>query len=80
MHSVTQRQRCSGQRGRTRIARPTSAGFERGLVIYRVGRYDVNSVKQVESLLARARAASSVDFAVGLSRAADADSESRRLL
>jgi serine protease Do len=42
------------------------AGFERGLVIYRVGKYDVNSVKDVERLLARADTGSSVDFAVGI--------------
>jgi len=27
------------------------AGIERGLVIYRLGKYDVNSIKQIESLL-----------------------------
>jgi serine protease Do len=42
------------------------AGFERGLVIYRIGKYDVNSVKDVEHLLARADSGSSVDFAVGI--------------
>ncbi len=42
------------------------AGFERGLVIYRIGKYDVNSVKEVEKLLARADTGSSVDFAVGI--------------
>ena len=26
------------------------AGIERGLVIYRIGKYDVNSVKQVETV------------------------------
>ena len=44
-------------------------GIERGLVIYRIGRYDVNSVKQVENLLARARSGGNVDFAVGIVRA-----------
>lgn len=44
------------------------AGIERGLVIYRVGKYDVNSVKQVEGLLSRARSGTSVDFAVGVMR------------
>jgi serine protease Do len=44
------------------------AGIERGLVIYRVGKYDVNSVTQVENLLARARSGTSVDFAVGVVR------------
>jgi serine protease Do len=42
------------------------AGIERGLVIYRIGKYDVNSVKQAESLLARADSGSSVDFALGI--------------
>lgn len=42
------------------------AGFERGLVIYRVGKYEVNSVKDVERLLAQADSGSSVDFAVGI--------------
>jgi len=44
------------------------AGVERGLVIYRVGKYDVNSVKQVEGLLGRANSGTSVDFAVGVMR------------
>jgi serine protease Do len=44
------------------------AGIERGLVIYRIGKYDVNSVKQVEGLLGRARSGTSVDFAVGVTR------------
>ena len=42
------------------------AGFERGLVIYRIGKYEVNSVKDVERLLARADSGSRVDFAVGI--------------
>jgi serine protease Do len=42
------------------------AGFERGLVIYRVGKYEVNSVKEIERLLAQADSGSSVDFAVGI--------------
>jgi serine protease Do len=46
------------------------AGIQRGLVIYRVGKYDVNSVKQVEGLLSRAVSGTSVDFAVGVMRAA----------
>jgi S1-C subfamily serine protease len=44
------------------------AGIERGLVIYRVGKYDVNSVKRVEDLLSRANSGTSVDFAVGVMR------------
>lgn len=43
-------------------------GIERGLVIYRVGKYQVNSVKQVENLLARAGSGTSVTFAVGIMR------------
>jgi S1-C subfamily serine protease len=42
------------------------AGIERGLVIYRIGKYEVNSVKDVERLLSRANSGSSVDFAVGV--------------
>jgi serine protease Do len=42
------------------------AGFERGLVIYRIGKYDVDSVKDVEKLLSQADTGSSVDFAVGI--------------
>jgi serine protease Do len=45
------------------------AGIQRGLVIYRVGKYNVTSVKQVEQLLARASSASTVDFNVGVVRA-----------
>ncbi|MDQ2919257.1 MAG: trypsin-like peptidase domain-containing protein [Verrucomicrobiota bacterium] len=45
-----------------------SAGVERGLVIYRVGRYDVRSIAQVEKLLARASHGSAVDFTVGIVR------------
>jgi S1-C subfamily serine protease len=45
------------------------AGIQRGLVIYRVGRYNVTSVKQVEGLLARAESGASIDFTVGVIRA-----------
>jgi S1-C subfamily serine protease len=45
------------------------AGIERGLVIYRIGKHDVNSVRQVETLLARANTGISVDFVVGVMRA-----------
>ncbi len=44
------------------------AGIERGLVIYRVGRHDVNSVRAIETLLARARSGSPVDFTIGIAR------------
>ena len=45
------------------------AGIQRGLVIYRVGRYNVRSVKQLEGLLARVESGTSVDFTVGVVRA-----------
>src|SRR5882757_5791107 len=43
-------------------------GVERGLVIYRVGRHDVNSVKSIEGLLGRAQSGMTVDFTVGVVR------------
>jgi serine protease Do len=43
-------------------------GLERGLVIYRVGRHEVNSVRAIETLLTRARSGSVVDFTVGITR------------
>jgi serine protease Do len=45
------------------------AGIQRGLVIYRVGKHDVNSVKDVENLLGRAKSGTNVDFTVGVVRA-----------
>jgi len=45
------------------------AGIERGLVIYRVGQDEVNSVKQIEDLLGRVQSGTSVDFAIGVIRA-----------
>jgi serine protease Do len=45
------------------------AGIQRGLVIYRIGRYNVTTVKQVEGLLGRANSGSQVDFTVGIIRA-----------
>src|SRR5207247_10271807 len=44
------------------------AGLERGLVIYRLGESEVNSVKEVEDLLRRARSGTSVELAVGVIR------------
>ncbi len=44
------------------------SGIERGLVIYRIGKYDVNSIKQVEKLLNRASSGTQVDFVVGIAR------------
>ena len=43
-------------------------GIERGLVIYKVGTRDVNSVKEVEALLNRVSSGTSVDFVVGVVR------------
>jgi serine protease Do len=45
------------------------AGIERGLVIYRIGKNNVNSVKEIETLLGRASSGTSVDFVVGVVRA-----------
>jgi serine protease Do len=45
------------------------AGIERGLVIYRIGKNNVNSVKEIETLLGRASTGTSVDFAIGVVRA-----------
>ncbi len=45
------------------------AGIERGLVIYRVGKRNVNSVKDVDALLSQASSGTSVDFIVGVLRA-----------
>jgi serine protease Do len=45
------------------------AGIQRGLVIYRVGRYNVSSIKQLESLLLRVESGTRVDFTVGIVRA-----------
>jgi len=45
------------------------AGIQRGLVIYRVGRYNVSSVKQLDGLLARVEPGTSVEFTVGIVRA-----------
>ena len=42
------------------------AGAERGLVIYRVGKYDVSSVKQVEDLLRSVDSGADVEFTVGV--------------
>jgi serine protease Do len=52
------------------------AGLERGLVIYRLGQSDVNSVKQVDDLLRPARSGTSVELVVGVIRA---DGQARRV-
>jgi serine protease Do len=44
------------------------AGLTRGLVIYRVGKYDVNSVDDLERILARAESGQVADFTVGSMR------------
>jgi serine protease Do len=46
------------------------AGIQRGLVIYRIGRYDVNSVRQAEAVLKRVHSRMTVVFAVGVVRSA----------
>jgi serine protease Do len=45
------------------------AGLQRGLVVYRLGKHDVNSVKEAESLLSRASSGTSVDLVVGVVQA-----------
>ncbi len=44
------------------------AGVERGLVIYRIGKYDVKSVEQIDGLLEHASDGSRVVFAIGIVR------------
>ena len=45
------------------------AGIERGMVVYQVGKADVTSVRQVETLLAAVQSGSNVNFTVGIIRA-----------
>ena len=45
-----------------------AAGFKRGLVIYKIGRYDVASAQQVESLLEHVKPGVNADFVVGVVR------------
>jgi len=52
------------------------AGIERGMVVYRVGKSDVTSVQQVESLLASVQSGSNLNFTVGVIRA---DGQNREL-
>jgi serine protease Do len=52
------------------------AGAERGLVIYRVGKYDVSSFKQVEELLRSVDSGADVEFTVGV---IGADGKNRQL-
>ena len=44
------------------------AGIERGLVIYRVGKSEVNSVKQIDGLLGRVQSGAKVNFTIGVIR------------
>jgi len=44
------------------------AGLERGLVIYRAGRFETNSVKQVEELLRDVQSGAKLEFTVGVIR------------
>ena len=47
------------------------AGVERGLMIYRIGQQDVNSVKQIENLLGRMQSGTSVNFVIGVIHAGE---------
>jgi serine protease Do len=44
------------------------AGLERGLVIYRAGKFETNSVKQIEELLRDVQSGTKLDFTVGVIR------------
>ena len=44
------------------------AGIKRGLVIYKIGRYDITSTKQVEELLVDVKPGTDADFTVGVVR------------
>jgi serine protease Do len=44
------------------------AGIKRGLVIYRIGRYEITSSKQVEDLLGNVKPGTDADFTVGVVR------------
>src|SRR5438128_86932 len=44
------------------------AGIERGLVIYRVGKSEVNSVEQIDGLLGRVQSGAKVSFTIGVIR------------
>jgi len=46
------------------------AGLKRGLVIYKVGNYEVNSCREIDTLLAKAAPGTTADFAVGIIRRA----------
>jgi S1-C subfamily serine protease len=44
------------------------AGLERGLVIYRAGKSETNSVKQIEEVLRGVQSGTKVEFTVGIIR------------
>lgn len=44
------------------------AGFRRGLVIYKVGRYAINSVAELQDYLSKARRGDAADFQIGVIR------------
>ena len=44
------------------------AGLKRGLVIYKIGSYEVNHCNQLDALLSKAAAGSDVDFTLGIIR------------
>jgi serine protease Do len=49
------------------------AGIERGLVIYRIGKFNVTSVKQIENLLSGVQSGVNVKFTVGVITASGQD-------
>ena len=52
------------------------AGVERGLVIYRIGKFEISSVKQVEELFRSVDSGADVEFTVGVM---GADGQNRQL-
>jgi serine protease Do len=55
------------------------AGVQRGLVVYRVGKSEANSVKQVEDLLGLVRTGTSVEFTIGVIQAGGQTQQIARL-
>ena len=51
------------------------AGIERGMMIYRIGKSEVSSVRQVEELLRSAESGAAVEFIIGIIRAAGQNRE-----
>src|SRR5213079_242788 len=56
-----------------------NAGVQRGLVVYRVGKSEANSVKQVEDLLGLVRSGTSVEFTIGVIQAGGQTQQIARL-